>query len=72
MIAFCFVFGKMSSSVPLLLVMLLAHVGKRSKSLAQMFSKTDLLKNFAIFTGKKPVPKHLFDKVSGLKACSFI
>ena len=42
----------MSSSIPMFLVMLLAHVGKRSNSRSQMFSKTGVLKNFAIFTGK--------------------
>ena len=49
---FFFVFEKMSSSIPMFLVMLLAHVGKRSNSCSQMFSKTGVLKNFAIFTGK--------------------
>ena len=49
---FVFVFEKMSSSIPMFLVMLLAHVGKRSNSRSQMFSKTGVLKNFAIFTGK--------------------
>ena len=50
---FLFVFEKMSSSIPMFLVMLLAHVGKRSNSrYSQMFSKTGVLKNFAIFTGK--------------------
>ena len=49
---FCFVFEKMSCSIPMFLVMLLAHVGKRSNSRSQMFSKTGVLKNFAIFTGK--------------------
>ena len=48
-----FVFEKMSSSIPKFLVMLLAHVGKRSNSCLQMISKTDVFKNFAIFTGKK-------------------
>ena len=51
-ILFLFVFEKMSSSIPMFLVMLLAHVGKRSNSRSQMFSKTGVLKNFAIFTGK--------------------
>ena len=49
---FCFVYEKMSSSVPTSLVMLLAHVEKRSNSRSQMFSKTGVLKNFARFTGK--------------------
>ena len=47
-----FLFEKMSSSIPMLLVMLLAHVGKGLNSHSQMFSKTGALKNFAIFTGK--------------------
>ena len=51
---FFFVFEKISSSIPMFLVMLLPHLGKRSKSRSQMFSKTGVLKNFAIFTGKKP------------------
>ena len=42
----------MSSSIPMFLVMLLAPVGKRSNSRSQMFSKTGILKNFAIFAGK--------------------
>ena len=42
----------MSSSIPVFLVMLLAHVAKRSNSRSQMFSKIWVLKNFAIFTGK--------------------
>ena len=49
---FVFVFEKISSSIPMLLVMLLAHVGKGSNSRSQMFSKKGALKNFAIFTGK--------------------
>ena len=48
----CFVSQKISSSIPLLLVMLLAHVGKRSNNRSQMFSKAVVLKNLAIFTGK--------------------
>ena len=50
---FVFVFEKMSSSIPMFLVMLLAHVRKRSNSRSQMFSKTSVFKNFAIFTIKK-------------------
>ena len=42
----------MSSSIPMLLVMLLAHAGKGSNSRSRMFSKTGALKNFAIFKGK--------------------
>ena len=47
-----FVFEKMFSLIPLLFVMLLVHVGKRSNSCSQMFSKTRVLINFAIFTVK--------------------
>ena len=47
---FWFVFEKVSSSLPMLLVMLV--VAKRSNSRSQMFFKTVVLKNFAIFTGK--------------------
>ena len=50
MFFFCFVFQEMSSSIPMLLVTLLAHRGKRSNSRSQMFFKTGVLKNFAIFT----------------------
>ena len=50
--SYLFVFEKMSSSIPMFLVMLLAHVEKRSNSRSQMFSKTGVLKNCAIFTGK--------------------
>ena len=49
---FCFVFEKMSSSLPIFPVMLVAHVAKRSNRCSQMFFKTGVLKNFAIFTGK--------------------
>ena len=45
------VFEKMSSLLPMLLVLLFIHVGKRSNSLSQMFFKTGALKNFVIFTG---------------------
>ena len=49
---FVFVFEKMSSSIPMFLVMLLAHVRKHSNSCSQIFSKTSVFKNFAIFTIK--------------------
>ena len=49
---FFFVFEKMSSSIPMFLFMLLAHVGKRSNSRSKMFSKTGVLKNFAIVIRK--------------------
>ena len=48
---FCFVSEKILSSIPMLLVMLIAQVGKRSNSRSWMFSKAGVLKNFAIFTG---------------------
>ena len=47
---FCFVFDEISSLIPMLPVMLFAHGGKRSNSRSQMFFKTRVLKNFAIFT----------------------
>ena len=47
---FGFVFEKMSSSIPMFLVMLFTHVGKRLNSRSQMFFKTGVLKSFAIFT----------------------
>ena len=47
-----FLFEKMSSSIPMLLVMLLAHVGKGLNSRPQMFSKTGVLEDIAIFTEK--------------------
>ena len=37
----------------MLLVMLFIHVGKRLNSRSQMFFKTGILKDFAIFTGKQ-------------------
>ena len=72
MIFYCFIFEKMSSSIPILLAMLFTHVGKISNSRWQMFSKTGVLKNFAIFTVQKLFLKPLFDKVSVLKTCIFI
>ena len=69
---FYLVFEKMSSSLPMLLFMLFAHVRKRSNSLSQMFFKTVVLKDFPIFTGKYLCWKPLFKKVSGLKDCIFI
>ena len=53
---FCFVFGKISYSIPILLVILFAHGGKRSNSRSLVFFKTGVCKNFGIFTGSfKPV-----------------
>ena len=49
---FCFVFEKVSSALPMLLVMLDADLAKCSNIRSQMFFKTVVLKNFAIFTGK--------------------
>ena len=48
---FCFVFEKIPSSLPVLLAMLFAHLAKLSNRRSQMFVKTGVLKNFAIFTG---------------------
>ena len=45
----CFIFEEVSSSIPMLLVMLFAHGGKHSNSRSQMFFKTGFLTNFAIF-----------------------
>ena len=47
-----FVFEKISSSVPMLLVKLFAHVRKRSNSRSEMLFKAGVLKNFVILTGK--------------------
>ena len=44
----------------------------RAKAVVQMFFKIDVPKNFANFTGKKPVLESLLDKVAGLKVCNFI
>ena len=52
--------------------MLFIHVGKRLSSNSQMFFKTGVLKNFTIFTEKTLVLESLFNKVTGLKACTFI
>ena len=49
---FVFCFEKLSFSLHVLLVMLFPHVGKCSNSRSQMFFKTGVLENFAIFTGK--------------------
>ena len=38
----------------------------------QMFFKRGVLKNFAIFTGKTSMLEYRFNKVAGLKVCSFI
>ena len=48
-------FVKMSLSLPMLLVMLFVHIGKRWNSYSMMFFKIGVLKNFAIFTGKHMV-----------------
>ena len=48
----CFISEKISFSIPLLLVILLAHVGKRSSSHSQTFSKTVVFQYFAIFIGR--------------------
>ena len=58
---FCFVFEEISSSIHMLLVMLFAHEGKRSNSSSQMFFKTGVLKNFAIFNCSLYLSQILFD-----------
>ena len=50
---FCFVFEKISFLLPILL-MSFGHVAKRPNNRSHIFFKTDVLKNFAIFTGKHP------------------
>ena len=45
---------------------------RRRRYDSQMFFKMDALKNFANFTGKKPVLNSLPNKVEGLKVCNFI
>ena len=49
MVLFCFVFEKMSSSLAMLLVLLLVHVGKRSNSRLNVSSK-----GLHFFKGKTP------------------
>ena len=56
---FCFVFEEISSAIPVLLVMLFAHGGKRSNSLSQMFFKTSVL---TIFTCSLRPVHYIFPK----------
>ena len=52
---FCFLFEKISFSLPMLLAMLFVNVGKRSNSSSQIFyRKTSVLESF-------------FNKIAGLK-----
>ena len=37
-----------------------------------MFCIKDVLRNFAEFTGKKPMPECLFDKVAGLRPTTLL
>ena len=46
---FCFVFEKMSFSLPMLLAVSFVHVEKCSNSRSQMFFKVSVFKNFAKF-----------------------
>ena len=48
----CYLFLKKCLLHFLFLAMLFAHVTKRSNSLSQIFFKTGVLKNFAMFVGK--------------------
>ena len=43
-------------------------VSRLQKQPSEVFCKKDVLKNLAIFTGKKPVLKSLFNKAAGLQA----
>ena len=69
----CYLFLKKCLLHFLLLVMLFAHVAKRSNSRSQRFFKTGALKisRYCIHR-KTPVLEPLFNEVSGLKACIFI
>ena len=58
----CFVFEEISSSIPMLLVTLLAYRRKRSNSRSQMFFKTGVLKNFAILTSSLRPVHYTFPK----------
>ena len=69
---FCFVFEKTSSSIPMLLVMLLAHVAKHSNNHSQMFSKTGVFKNFAIFTGKNLCSSHFLVKFQAWRPAFYL
>ena len=63
---YCFVFEKMLSSIPMLVIMLFARLGKRSNSHSQMCFKTGVPK-FLNIHRKTPVRESLFNKVVGLK-----
>ena len=69
---FGFVFEKTSSSIPMLLVMLLAHVAKYSNNHSQMFSKTGVFKNFAIFTGKNLCSSHFLVKFQAWRPAFYL
>ena len=69
----CYLFLKKCLLHFLLLVMLFAHVAKRSNSRSQIFFKTDALKILQYCIHRKTlVLEPLFNKVSGLKASIFI
>ena len=59
MFFFCFVFEKISSSLPVSLVMLFVDVRTLSNTRSQMFFKTGVLKNFAIFIATQ-IPTQIF------------
>ena len=71
----CYLFLKKCLLHFLLLVMLFAHVAKRSNSRSQIFLKQVFLnvpKNFGMFTGKRLCWSRFLRKVSVLKGCIFI
>ena len=43
------------------------HPKASRSSRVEVFCKKGVLKNFAKFTGKQPVPESLFNKVAGLR-----
>ena len=55
-----------------LLVMLLAHVAKHSNNHSQMFSKTGVFKNFAIFTGKNLCSSHFLVKFQAWRPAFYL
>ena len=72
MFFFSFVFEKISSLLPIMLVTLFGHAGKRSNSCSQIYLKTGVFLRFCNIRRKTPVLDSLFNKVAELKACVFI
>ena len=63
---YCFLFKKMLSSIPMLLIIIFVRVGKHSNSHSQMFFKTGVPKFLNIHM-RTPVLESPFNKVVGLK-----